>query len=170
MGTLEEHRLSKRANTASIKLANQQINLTPTTMKWTVIIAGMLMMARAAPVAEPEAFNLPAIASPAITGSAIVDGLLLGKVAFLKAAVLSSLLFGASQGGQQESYAAPAEYAAPVDSYGAPEETYGAPAPQYAAAPAPTYESPDTYGAPQQPVVDTYGPPQAAPATYHQRY
>merc|ERR1719206_1703955 len=38
------------------------------------------------PDAEPEAFlNLGAVAIPAITGSALIDGLLLGKVAFLKA-------------------------------------------------------------------------------------
>merc|ERR1712012_618790 len=87
-------------------------------MKWTVFLAGMLMMARAAPVADPEAFGLPAIAIPAITGSALVDGLLLGKVAFLKAAILANLLLGSEDGGDE--YAAPDAYGAPVDSYGAP--------------------------------------------------
>ena len=48
-------------------------------------MACMLVAARAAPVADPEAFlDLGAIAIPAITGSALLDGLLLGKVAFLK--------------------------------------------------------------------------------------
>ena len=37
------------------------------------------------PEADPDAFvNLGAVAIPAITGSALIDGLLLGKVAFLK--------------------------------------------------------------------------------------
>ena len=37
------------------------------------------------PKADPRAFfNLGAVAIPAITGSALIDGLLLGKVAFLK--------------------------------------------------------------------------------------
>ena len=37
------------------------------------------------PEADPDAFlNLGAVAVPAITGSALIDGLLLGKVAFLK--------------------------------------------------------------------------------------
>jgi len=42
------------------------------------------------PDAEPEAFlNLGAVAIPAITGSALIDGLLLGKVAFLKGRCLT---------------------------------------------------------------------------------
>ena len=37
------------------------------------------------PEADPDAFvNLGAVAIPAITGSALIDGLLIGKVAFLK--------------------------------------------------------------------------------------
>ena len=48
-------------------------------------MACMLAAARAAPVAEPEAFfPLGALAIPALTGSALLDGILLGKVAFLK--------------------------------------------------------------------------------------
>merc|ERR1711973_944528 len=113
-------------------------------MKWTVFLAGMLMMARAAPVADPEAFGLPAIAIPAITGSALVDGLLLGKVALLKAAILANLLM--SQGGSEE-----------IDnSYGAPAAAYGAPE--------------DSYGAPSAPVVDTYGSPAAAPLPSYNGY
>ena len=42
------------------------------------------------PEADPDAFNLGAIAIPAITGSALLDGLLLGKVAFLKGKLSSS--------------------------------------------------------------------------------
>ena len=46
-------------------------------------------MTISAPAPAPEAkadpfFNLGAVAIPAITGSALIDGLLLGKVAFLK--------------------------------------------------------------------------------------
>ena len=38
-----------------------------------------------APKADPEAFfPLGAIALPAVTGNALIDGLLIGKVAFLK--------------------------------------------------------------------------------------
>lgn len=41
------------------------------------------------PEADPDAFvNLGAVAIPAITGSALIDGLLLGKVAFLKGKLL----------------------------------------------------------------------------------
>jgi len=51
-------------------------------------LAGMVILSQAAPApkADPKAFFLPvgAVALPAITGSALVDGLLLGKVAFLK--------------------------------------------------------------------------------------
>ena len=48
-------------------------------------MAGMIAMARTAPVAEPEAFFLPGpLAIPSLTGVALVDGLLLGKVALLK--------------------------------------------------------------------------------------
>merc|ERR1712012_1349943 len=119
-------------------------------VKWTVFLAGMLMMARAAPVADPEAFGLPAIAIPAITGSALVDGLLLGKVAFLKAAILANLLM--DQGGSEVD----AGYGAPAATYGAPEATYGAPV--------------DSYGAPAAPVVDTYGSPAAAPLPSYNNY
>ena len=44
------------------------------------------------PEADPDAFvNLGAVAIPAITGSALIDGLLLGKVAFLKGKLLPRL-------------------------------------------------------------------------------
>jgi len=171
MGTLEEHRLSKRANQPPHNSQANNPNLTPTTMKWTVIIACALVVARAAPVAEPEAFSLPAIAIPSLTGMALIDGLLLGKVAFLKAAVLSSLLLGASDSGE-DSYGAPAvEYGAPAVEYGAPAPTYEEPAVTYDA-PATSYEEPhvDTYGPPQAPPVDEYGSPQAAPVSYHSTY
>ena len=45
------------------------------------------------PEADPDAFvNLGAVAIPAITGSALIDGLLLGKVAFLKGKLLQRLI------------------------------------------------------------------------------
>ena len=50
-------------------------------------MAGMIAMACTAPtpVAEPKAFFLPGpLAIPSLTGVALVDGLLLGKVALLK--------------------------------------------------------------------------------------
>merc|ERR1712102_263257 len=94
-----------------------------------------------------------AVALPAITGSALIDGLLLGKVAFLKAAILTNLLLG-SQSSDEAS----------ADGYGAPGDAYGAPYPSYEE-PAPTYEEP-TYQAPvqtyEQP-ADTYGSPAADP-------
>merc|ERR1712212_543428 len=167
----EEHRLSKRANQPPHNSQANNPNLTPTTMKWTVIIACALVVARAAPVAEPEAFSLPAIAIPSLTGMALIDGLLLGKVAFLKAAVLSSLLLGASDSGE-DSYGAPAvEYGAPAPAYEEPAVTYDAPATSYDA-PATSYEEPhvDAYGPPQAPPVDEYGSPQAAPVSYHSSY
>jgi hypothetical protein len=150
-------------------------------MKWIVLMAGMIAMARTAPVAEPEAFFLPGpLAIPSLTGVALVDGLLLGKVALLKAAILANLLL--DQGEEvTDSYGAP-------EAYGAPAETYGAPAVSYEPAPAPTYEyaepavsayevaepvyeaapAVDTYGSPaadpiSAPAVDTYGSPAADP-------
>jgi len=152
-------------------------------------LAALLVASQAAPVADPEAFlDLGAIAIPAITGSALVDGLLLGKLAFLKSAILANVLLNMSGGGDSapisDGYGAPAiEYGAPapvVDSYGAPAVAYEEPAPAYdapapQAAPAyaaPAYAAPapvvDSYGAPA-PVVDTYGAPQAA-AYHYQRY
>merc|ERR1712088_844225 len=93
-----------------------------------------------APNAEPKAFfgtGLGAIALPAITNSALIDGLLLGKVAFLKAAILANLLLGSSD---------------------APAPTYEEPAPAYEE-PAATYEEPavDTYGAPAADPLPSYG-------------
>jgi len=119
-----------------------------------------------APNAEPKAFfgtGLGAIALPAITNSALIDGLLLGKVAFLKAAILANLLLGSSDESADD-----AEYGAPaVDSYGAPAQEYAEPAPSYDA-PAPTYEEPaPAYEEPaatyEEPAVDTYGAPAADP-------
>merc|ERR1712173_72472 len=126
-----------------------------------------------APNAEPKAFfgtGLGAIALPAITNNAFIDGLLLGKVAFLKAAILANLLLGSSDESSDE-----AEYGAPaVDSYGAPAQEYAEPAPSYDA-PAPAYEEPaPSYDAPapaydapaatyEEPQTDTYGAPAADP-------
>merc|ERR1712060_336187 len=96
----------------------------------------MVAISLGAPVpdADPEAFlNLGAVAIPAITGSALIDGLLLGKVAFLKAAILANLLLGS--GAEDEA------------AYGPPETAYGAPEPVYEQPPV-SYEEPDTYGAP----------------------
>merc|ERR1712152_118355 len=136
-----------------------------TKMKVTILsVACLAALTISAPVpeADPDAFlNLGAVAVPAITGSALIDGLLLGKVAFLKAAILTNLLLG-SQSSDEASYSAPADgYGAPGDAYGAPYEepvnSYGAPAPSYEE---PTYEAPvQTY---EQP-ADTYGSPAADP-------
>merc|ERR1711936_1199417 len=109
------------------------------------------------PDAEPKAFfgaGLGAIALPAITNNAFIDGLLLGKVAFLKAAILANLLLGSSDEGASDD----AEYGAPVDSYGAPAQEYAEPAPSYDA-PAAAYEEPqaDTYGAPAADPLPSYG-------------
>merc|ERR1712127_748897 len=130
-------------------------------MKWTVFLASMLVAARSAPVADPEAFlDLGAIAIPAITGSALLDGILLGKVAFLKAAILANLL----SGGDDE---VADSYGAPALSYEEPAQ-YEAAAPSYSA-PAPAYEPvQETYGAaPQAAPVDSYGSP-ASPPRYYQ--
>merc|ERR1712203_1016166 len=110
--------------------------------------------------ADPDAFlNLGAVAVPAIPGSALIDGLLLGKVAFLKAAILANLLLGSESADE-----AADSYGAPAETYGAPVETYGAPAQDSYGAPAPAYEAPpssapaDTYGSPAAPAVaDEYG-------------
>merc|ERR1712227_542386 len=130
-------------------------------MKVTIIsVACLAALAISAPVpeADPEAFiDLGAVALPAITGSALIDGLLLGKVAFLKAAILANLLLGS--GAEDE-----AAYGPPETSYDAPEPAYGAPEP--------SYEQPaETYGAPSSPPVsyeepDTYGAPAADPVSY----
>jgi len=133
------------------------------------------------PDAEPEAFlNLGAVAIPAITGSALIDGLLLGKVAFLKAAILANLLLGSNSADEladDASYVAPADdygvpYEPPVNSYGAPAVTYEEPAPSYenpayeAPAPAQSYEpAPAAYDPPAQ---DSYGSPQADPLPAYQ--
>merc|ERR1712080_43708 len=64
------------------------------------ILAGSLAITingKPTPDAEPKASfgaGLGAIALPAITNNAFIDGLLLGKVAFLKAAILANLLLG----------------------------------------------------------------------------
>merc|ERR1712165_82749 len=130
-------------------------------------LGGLLVTSYAAPVAEPEAdpFFNAAIALPAITGNALVDGLLLGKLAFLKSAIIANILLNLNSGADEADagYGAPAEsYGAPVDSYGAPAVSYEEPAPAYGApveAPAPAYDAPapapDAYGAPAAPVVDS---------------
>merc|ERR1712227_1113371 len=154
-------------------------------MKVTIIsVACLAALAISAPVpeADPEAFiDLGAVALPAITGSALIDGLLLGKVAFLKAAILANLLLGSESadeasdayGAPVEEYGAPAE---PINSYGAPAPSYEEPAPAYEA-PAPSYEEPapayeaPSYSAPSYEApapsydapADTYGSPAADP-------
>jgi len=128
----------------------------------TLACMAALSLGAPAPKAEPKAFvNLGAVALPAITGNALIDGLLLGKVAFLKAAILANLLLGSDEAAD-DSYGAPAEeYGAPVDSYGEPAVTYEEPAPSYEQ---PSYEAP----APAAPEVDTYGSPAADPLpAYH---
>merc|ERR1712083_886477 len=122
-------------------------------MKVTFFVLAALAITingKPAPNAEPKAFfgaGLGAIALPALTNSALIDGLLLGKVAFLKAAILANLLLGSSDEASDE-YGAP-----PVDSYGAPAQEY--------AEPAPAYEEPvpDTYGAPAADPLPSYGAP-----------
>jgi len=141
-------------------------------MKVTILsVACLAALSISAPVpeAEPEAFvNLGAVALPAITGSALIDGLLLGKVAFLKAAILTNLLLGS-----QSADEAALEDAAPIDAYGAPQESYGAPASEPVnsyGAPAPSYEEPapayeapqDTYGSPAAEVLPSYNAPSYA--------
>merc|ERR1712117_427426 len=118
-----------------------------TKMKVTILsVACLAALAISAPVpeADPEAFiDLGAVALPAITGSALIDGLLLGKVAFLKAAILANLLLGSESADEaSDAYGAPVEeYGAPVEEYEEPVNSYGAPAPSYDA-PAPAYEAP----------------------------
>merc|ERR1711976_330893 len=130
-----------------------------TKMKVTILsVACLAALAISAPVpeADPDAFvNLGAVALPAITGSGLIDGLLLGKVAFLKAAILANLLLGSESADEaSDEYGAPAPaYEEPVNSYGAPAPSYDAPAPAYETpayeAPAPSYNAPaDTYGSP----------------------
>merc|ERR1711910_192362 len=129
-------------------------------MKVTFFVLAALAITingKPAPNAEPKAFfgtGLGAIPLPAITNSALIDGLLLGKVAFLKAAILANLLLGSSDEASDE-YGAP-----PVDSYGAPAQEYAEPAPAYEE-PAPAYEEPvpDTYGAPAADPLPSYGAP-----------
>merc|ERR1711994_883553 len=128
------------------------------------------------PDAEPEAFlNLGAVAIPAITGSALIDGLLLGKAAFLANLLLGSnsadeLADDASYVAPQDDYGVP--YEPPVNSYGAPAVTYEEPAPSYenptyeAPAPAQSYEpAPAAYEPPAQ---DSYGSPAADPLPAYQ--
>jgi len=118
----------------------------------TVACLAALTISAPVPEADPDAFvSLGAVAIPAITGSALIDGLLLGKVAFLKAAILANLLLG-SESSDDASYGAPVETYEPVDTYGAPYE-----------APVETYETPVTY---EEPVQDEYGSPAAAPVSY----
>lgn len=151
-------------------------------------MAGMIAMACTAPtpVAEPKAFFLPGpLAIPSLTGVALVDGLLLGKVALLKAAILANLLLNNDDSEEvADSYGAPAvaygapepHYAPAAPSYEVAEPSYEAPhyeepaapsysyaAPSYEAPAAPSYEAPaaPSYEAPVE--VDTYGAPAADP-------
>jgi len=178
--------------TAPIGQQTKFVSKTTTVQVVLISLASMAALSISAPVpeADPEAFlNLGAVAIPAITGSALIDGLLLGKVAFLKAAILANLLLGSGSADEladssDASYVAPQDdygvpYEPPVNSYGAPAVSYEEPAPSYEApsyeAPAPSYESPaPSYDAPAAPsyeapsyeapqVADTYGSPQADP-------
>merc|ERR1719284_513165 len=141
-------------------------------MKVTIIsVACLAALAISAPVpeADPGAFiDLGAVALPAITGSALIDGLLLGKVAFLKAAILANLLLGSESADElSDSYGAPVEtYGAPVETYGAPVESYDAPVEQEIdqygvpeAAPAASYTPVDTYGSPAAEALPSYNAP-----------
>merc|ERR1711963_896629 len=130
-----------------------------------IALAGLAAVSIGAPVpeADPEAFvNLGAVAIPAITGSALIDGLLLGKVAFLKAAILANLLLGAGSADELADSAASSDaaYVAPQDDYGVPYEppvnSYGAPAVSYEE-PAPAVA--DTYGSPAADPLPSYGAP-----------
>jgi len=166
-----------------------------------ISLASLVAISIGAPVpdADPEAFvNLGAVAIPAITGSALIDGLLLGKVAFLKAAILANLLLGSGSADEladDASYVAPQDdygvpYEPPVNSYGAPAVSYEEPAPSYDApapsydapapsydAPAPSYDAPapaynapaaPSYSAPSYEPADTYGSPAADPLPSYQ--
>jgi len=164
-----------------------QVSKKSNKMRMKVVLISLACMAAisiGAPVpdADPEAFlNLGAVAIPAITGSALIDGLLLGKVAFLKAAILANLLLGSGSADElaDDGYVAPQDdygvpYEPPVNSYGAPAVSYEEPAPQYEApqyeapapsAPAPAYDAPaaPSYEAPSYEPADTYGSPAADP-------
>ena len=73
--------------TAPIGQQTKFVSKTTTVQVVLISLASMAALSISAPVpeADPEAFlNLGAVAIPAITGSALIDGLLLGKVAFLK--------------------------------------------------------------------------------------
>merc|ERR1711892_1441571 len=156
-----------------------------------ISLASLVAISIGAPVpdADPEAFlNLGAVAIPAITGSALIDGLLLGKVAFLKAAILANLLLGSGSADEladDASYVAPQDdygvpYEPPVNSYGAPAVSYeepapsydapshDAPAPAYDAPAAPSYEAPAPAYAPAPAPQDTYGSPAADPLPSYQ--
>merc|ERR1712106_309750 len=141
-----------------------------------ISLACLVAISVGAPVpdADPEAFlNLGAVAIPAITGSALIDGLLLGKVAFLKAAILANLLLGSGSADEladDASYVAPQDdygvpYEPPVNSYGAPAVSYEEPAPSYDA---PSYEAPAPAYAPAPAPQDTYGSPAADPLPSYQ--
>merc|ERR1711913_4837 len=119
-------KFSKKSNKMRMKVA-------------LISLTSMVAISLGAPVpdADPEAFlNLGAVAIPVITGSALIDGLLLGKVAFLKAAILANLLLG-SESSDEASYGAPASaYEEPADTYGSPAAapvSYSEPLPSYGA-------------------------------------
>merc|ERR1711913_105467 len=160
-------KFSKKSNKMRMKVA-------------LISLTSMVAISLGAPVpdADPEAFlNLGAVAIPAITGSALIDGLLLGKVAFLKAAILANLLLGSNSADEladDASYVAPQDdygvpYEPPVNSYGAPAVSYEEPAPSYDA-PAPSYDAPEPAAPAYAPptLVDTYGSPAADPLPSYQ--
>lgn len=164
-----------------------------------ITLAALAITVRGAPApkADPEAFiDLGAVALPALFGSPLIDGLLLGKVAFLKAAILANLLLGSTAADEPQScnsrdgccnsrdgsdaYGAPCpvqEYGAPPPEYGVPAyepvvDSYGAPAPSYDV-PAPTYDEPaPSYDAPaptyEEPAPSYDAPPPSyeEPDTY----
>lgn len=105
-------------------------------MKVSVVtICCILAMSMSAPVPAPQPFlNLGAVAFPSLTGSALIDGLLLGKVAFVKAALLANLLLGADAADEASGlFGSSSELSgdkAPVEEYGPP-SGYGAPTGEY---------------------------------------
>merc|ERR1711874_433169 len=156
-------KFSKKSNKMRMKVA-------------LISLTSMVAISLGAPVpdADPEAFlNLGAVAIPAITGSALIDGLLLGSNS------ADELADDASYVAPQDDYGVP--YEPPVNSYGAPAVSYEEPAPSYDApsyeAPAPSYDAPaPSYDVPEPAApayapptpVDTYGSPAADPLPSYQ--
>ena len=72
---------------ATKKKDSQLTQVSPQVTLFFLAALAITINGKPAPNAEPKAFfgtGLGAIALPAITNSALIDGLLLGKVAFLK--------------------------------------------------------------------------------------